>query len=108
MPSSWGLGILSHAGSGFDDDLGDSVDRIQFALSPLNTPIGPLVLVPMYELVATGVTSLNFRTSRGIGRYLVRLVSTFVCGLGYLWMLWDSKKQTWHDKVITTIMVKAE
>jgi uncharacterized protein (TIGR04551 family) len=69
MPSSWGLGILSHAGAGIDDDYGDSVDRIQFALTPLNTPIGPLVLVPMYEIVATGVTSLNLRSpGRGIGQ----------------------------------------
>ncbi len=68
MPSSWGLGILSNAGNGIDDDYGDSVDRIQFALTPLNTPIGPLVLVPMYELVATGVTSLNLGYGRGIGQ----------------------------------------
>jgi uncharacterized protein (TIGR04551 family) len=68
MPSSWGLGILSHAGSGIDDDLGDSVDRLQFALTPISTPIGPLVLVPMYEIVATGVTSQDFRVSSGLGQ----------------------------------------
>jgi uncharacterized protein (TIGR04551 family) len=68
MPSSWGLGILAHAGSGINDDLGDSVDRIQFALTPLNTPIGPLVLVPMYEIVATGVTSIDLRNGRGLGQ----------------------------------------
>lgn len=68
MPSSWGLGILSHAGSGIDDDLGDSVDRLQFALTPIRTPIGPLVLVPMYEIVATGVTSQDFRVASGLGQ----------------------------------------
>lgn len=68
MPSSWGLGILSNAGSGIDDDLGDSVDRLQFALTPISTPIGPLVLVPMYEIVATGVTSQDFRISSGLGQ----------------------------------------
>ena len=68
MPSSWGLGILSHAGSGIDDDLGDSVDRLQFALTPLKTPLGQLVLVPMYEIVATGVTSQDLRTGRGLGQ----------------------------------------
>src|SRR5512133_676486 len=31
MPSEWGLGILSHAGGGVDEDYGDTVDRIQFA-----------------------------------------------------------------------------
>ncbi len=68
MPSSWGLGILANAGGGIDDDLGDSVDRLQFALTPLRTPIGQLVLVPMYEIVATGVTSQDQRVARGLGQ----------------------------------------
>jgi uncharacterized protein (TIGR04551 family) len=68
MASSWGLGILSHAGNGIDDDFGDSVDRVQFALTPLSTPIGPLVIIPMYEIVATGVTSLDLRNNRGLGQ----------------------------------------
>jgi uncharacterized protein (TIGR04551 family) len=68
MPSSWGLGILSHAGAGLDDDFGDTVDRLQFALTPLRTPLGPLVLVPMYEIVATGVTSQDVGSGRGLGQ----------------------------------------
>ena len=69
MPSSFGLGILSHAGNGIDDDFGDSVDRVQFALAPINTPLGPIVLIPMYEIVATGVTSLDLQYGmRGIGQ----------------------------------------
>jgi uncharacterized RDD family membrane protein YckC len=38
-------------------------------------------------------------------RYLVSLVSGLVCFLGYLWMLWDPEKQTWHDKVAGTFVV---
>jgi uncharacterized protein (TIGR04551 family) len=68
MPSSWGLGILANAGGGIEDDLGDSVDRLQFALSPLSTPVGKLVLVPMTEIVATGVTSQDTRVARGLGQ----------------------------------------
>ena len=68
MPSSWGLGILSHAGNGLDDDLGDSVDRLQFALTPLKTAVGQLVLVPMYEIVSTGVTTIDQRFTRGVGQ----------------------------------------
>jgi uncharacterized protein (TIGR04551 family) len=67
MPSSWGMGILSHAGNGIDDDFGDSVDRLQFALLPLKTPFGTLSLIPMYEIVATGVTSISGRT-QGVGQ----------------------------------------
>ena len=27
------------------------------------------------------------------------------CFLGYFWMLWDSEKQTWHDKMAITVVV---
>ncbi len=68
MPSSWGLGILANAGGAIVDDFGDSVDRLQFALTPLSTPVGRLVLVPMYEIVATGVTSQDASVARGLGQ----------------------------------------
>lgn len=35
---------------------------------------------------------------RAFLRWLVSLVSGALLGLGYLWMLWDPAKQTWHDK----------
>jgi uncharacterized RDD family membrane protein YckC len=44
---------------------------------------------------------------RGAGRGLARYLSGFLCGLGYWWMLWDPDKQTWHDKIVTTKVVKA-
>jgi uncharacterized protein (TIGR04551 family) len=68
MPSSWGMGILSHAGNGIDDDFGDSVDRLQFALMPLKTPLGSLVLVPSYEIVATGITTALVPPGSGLGQ----------------------------------------
>jgi uncharacterized RDD family membrane protein YckC len=42
---------------------------------------------------------------RGVLRYLGKIVSSIPCGLGYLWMLWDKEKQTWHDKIATTVVV---
>ena len=45
---------------------------------------------------------------RALGRTLfANLISGQVCYLGYLWMLWDGEKQTWHDKVVGSIVVKA-
>ncbi len=38
-------------------------------------------------------------------RYVGRIASTIPCLLGYFWMLWDSEKQTWHDKIATTVVV---
>ncbi len=45
-------------------------------------------------------------TRRGFVRALVRLVSEFVLYLGYLWLIWDPKRQTWHDKAVNSIVVK--
>jgi uncharacterized RDD family membrane protein YckC len=45
---------------------------------------------------------------RAIGRQLFAgFISGQVCYLGYLWMLWDEQKQTWHDKVVDSIVVRA-
>jgi len=44
---------------------------------------------------------------RGIGRYFARILSSFFCGLGYLWAAWDPQKQCWHDKIVSTVVVKA-
>ena len=43
---------------------------------------------------------------RGVGRWAARFLSQIPCGLGYLWMLWDPRKQTWHDKLVRTVVVK--
>jgi uncharacterized RDD family membrane protein YckC len=45
-------------------------------------------------------------TGRGVGRYFARILSGLVCYLGYLWMLWDPDKQTWHDKMVNCYVVK--
>ena len=42
---------------------------------------------------------------RALLRYVGRILSAIPCGLGYFWMLWDKEKQTWHDKIATTVVV---
>jgi len=44
---------------------------------------------------------------RALGRQLfASFISAQIVYLGYLWMLWDDKKQTWQDKVVGSIVVK--
>jgi uncharacterized RDD family membrane protein YckC len=43
---------------------------------------------------------------RGVGRYFGRILSGLPLLLGYLWMLWDPRKQTWHDKLVRTVVVR--
>ncbi len=60
---------------------------------------------------AMNIRVVDFTTGGAIGptraliRYLGRILSSIPCLLGYFWMLWDSEKQTWHDKIATTVVV---
>jgi uncharacterized RDD family membrane protein YckC len=63
---------------------------------------------------AVGIRVYDFRVGgpigygRGLLRYVGKIVSSLVCFLGFLWMLWDREKQTWHDKIATTVVVPVE
>jgi uncharacterized RDD family membrane protein YckC len=62
---------------------------------------------------ALGVRVVDLRDNLGapIGynraflRWLVSIVSGAVLVIGYLWMLWDGRKQTWHDKAAGSLPV---
>jgi uncharacterized RDD family membrane protein YckC len=60
---------------------------------------------------AAGIRVIDTRTGGPIGfwRAVLRLVgripSAVVCYLGYFWMLWDSEKQCWHDKIANDYVV---
>jgi uncharacterized RDD family membrane protein YckC len=57
-----------------------------------------------------GIRVVDFATGgpigygRGFLRYVGRIASGILL-LGYLWMLWDPEKQTWHDKIANTVVV---
>lgn len=64
---------------------------------------GKLVMGLRIIDVATGGTP-------PVGRLALRYIGYIVSGLplflGYLWMLWDPQKQTWHDKMGGTVVVR--
>jgi uncharacterized RDD family membrane protein YckC len=39
-------------------------------------------------------------------RYVGYVVSAIPFCLGYLWMIWDARKQGWHDKMAGTLVVR--
>jgi uncharacterized RDD family membrane protein YckC len=39
-------------------------------------------------------------------RYIGRIISALFLLLGYFWMLWDSRRQTWHDKLSSTLVIR--
>jgi uncharacterized RDD family membrane protein YckC len=60
---------------------------------------------------ALGIRVIDYRTGgsigygRGVLRYFARYLSAIPCLLGYFWMLWDKERQTWHDKLISDVVV---
>ena len=63
---------------------------------------------------ALGIRVIDFNTGGSIGygratiRWIGRIVSGFLCYLGYFWMLWDKEKQCWHDKMANDVVVPVQ
>ena len=61
-----------------------------------------------------GIRVIDFATGGPIGygraaiRAVARYISQIPCYLGYLWMLWDKEKQTWHDKLANDVVVPTD
>lgn len=49
-------------------------------------------------------------TARAFIRDIAHILDSIICGLpiGWLWPLWDQKKQTWGDKVMKTVVIMAK
>jgi uncharacterized RDD family membrane protein YckC len=60
---------------------------------------------------ALGIRVVSFDGSGSIGygraaiRWIGGIVSTIPIFLGFFWMLWDSEKQCWHDKLASDVVV---
>jgi uncharacterized RDD family membrane protein YckC len=64
--------------------------------------------------MALGIRVLDFERGgrlsygRAFIRNLAKIISGIVIFLGYLWMLWDAEKRTWHDKIAGAVVVPAD
>jgi uncharacterized RDD family membrane protein YckC len=103
------VGIVAAIGFAINDALGYflafALGLVYFAYfegSPSGQTLGKKLLK---------IRVIDFNTGGPIGfgraivRYISRILSGLVCYLGYLWMLWDREKQTWHDKLGSTVVV---
>ena len=51
-------------------------------------------------------TGGSLSTGQSVGRYFAYIISTIPLLLGYFWIIWDGKKQGWHDKLAGTVVVR--
>ena len=47
-------------------------------------------------------------TGRTIAHYALHVIDGTLCGLGFLWPLWDAKRQTFSDKILKTYVIDLE
>jgi len=55
--------------------------------------------------VVDAYTGAPIGVGRAIGRYFAKILSAIPCFLGFFWMLWDPRKQTWHDKIVRSVVM---
>ena len=41
-----------------------------------------------------------------VREWIGKWISGFIFGLGFLWAIWDKDHQAWHDKLVSTVVVK--
>ncbi|HSE70876.1 MAG TPA: RDD family protein [Nocardioidaceae bacterium] len=63
---------------------------------------------------AVGIRLISEKTGAPIGawrsflRQVAHILDSLPCYLGYLWPLWDRKRQTFADKVMSTIVIRQQ
>ena len=56
------------------------------------------------KVITTDGQRISF--GQASGRYFGKILSAIILLIGYLMMIWDGKKQTLHDKIANTLVVK--
>ena len=56
------------------------------------------------KIVRRDGSELNWDTA--IVRALGCFLSMVVCGLGFLWIVFDEDRQAWHDKIAGTLVIR--
>ncbi|MDO6568840.1 RDD family protein [Alteromonas sp. 1_MG-2023] len=80
-------------------------------------PLVATILFWIYKSATPGKMALKVKVvdaksgstptpQQSIIRYLGYYVSILPLGLGFFWVMWDAKKQGWHDKMAGTVVIK--
>ncbi len=95
----------------------------QFVLGPLDIIINyifPFIVIILFWIykgatpgkMALKLTIVDEKTGekptvgQSIGRYFAYILATIPLFLGFFWIIWDNKKQGWHDKLAKTVVIR--
>jgi uncharacterized RDD family membrane protein YckC len=54
--------------------------------------------------VVDATTGANISMGKAFLRYIGLIIAAIPCYLGLLWVIWDPRKQGWHDKIAGTVV----
>ena len=78
------------------------VATVWFWLKYQGTP-GKLLLKLAVVAANTGEA---LSTGQAVGRYFAYIISMIPFFLGFIWVAFDARKQAWHDKLSSSIVIK--
>ena len=62
----------------------------------------------LMKLHVVGVDGRDIGFGRGLLRAIVLILGSLPFYLGWLWMLWDPRRQAWHDKAARSLVIRQE
>ena len=62
--------------------------------------------IMIHAKIVDANTGADPRPGQFVLRYLGYFVSGIFLGLGFLWVAFDRRKQGWHDKLATTVVIR--
>ena len=101
------LAILGKGQQSSTAQLFQTVLGLGYAIALIGRPQGQT-----FGMQAMGIRAVAIGTGgpigypRATGRAAMSIVSGFALLIGYLWSIWDKDKQTWHDKIASSIVVR--
>jgi len=97
-------------------EIGEFIDNVFTPLCLILAVLYFCLLESSSRMATLGKRALGLRVTdlkgrrigfgRALGRTLGRFLSNFFFGLGYFAALWTPKKQTWHDSMAGTLVLK--
>lgn len=103
------VGVLSDALSAL---IAGALSLAAWVLIVASNVMGEGRLGQSYGKHVVGISVVSTRTGEpigsaaAVGRNIIRGIGAYIFGLGVLWMLWDSRRQGWHDKAVSSVVVK--
>lgn len=113
--------VIALTGTAFQDDFGTPTP---IGLVLLAVGLVVMIAVPLWNQVfrqgrtgwsigkqVLGIRLLAERTGQPLGpgltfvRMLAHVLDSLACYVGWLWPLWDPKRQTFADKIMSTVVV---